>query len=456
MARRPNILFVLSDQQRFDTVNCYASDAYPSLHPNLTPHLDRMAAEGVRFNHAFTMQPVCGPARSCLQSGQYATQTGCVTNAVPLPQDVPTIAKSLDAAGYETAYVGKWHLASEGWDNRIINRPVPVEKRGGYRTHWMASDVLEFTSHGYEGYMFDTQGNRVDFEGYRVDATANFVIDYLRDRASRKSESPFFMFASFIEPHHQNDLDRYIGPMGSKQRFAKYHTPGDLVGTKPEPGRRADWPQHMPDYLGCCWSLDQNMGRIRAELEALGEWDNTIVIYTADHGCHFCTRNSEYKRSCHEASIHIPMIACGPGFSGGKVIDDIVSLIDLPPTVLTAAGAEVPDTFAGRPVQGVVDGTATDWPEEAFTQISESQWGRSIRTKRWKYCVNAEGYKHERGKFATQYVEQYLYDLDVDPYERNNLVSDAAHKQTRAELAERLKRRMTEAGEPVPTITPAA
>ena len=452
MTDRPNVLFILADQQRWDTVSCYGQPLGADL--NLTPHLDQMATEGVRFNHAFTMQPVCGPARSCLQTGQYATQTGCFTNARALPQDVPTIAKSFDASGYETAYVGKWHLASEGWDHRLINQPVPIEKRGGYKTHWMASDVLEFTSHGYEGYMFDTQSNRVDFEGYRVDATANFVMDYLQDYHSRGSDQPFFCMASFIEPHHQNDLDRYVGPIGSKQRFAKYTVPGDLVGTTPREGARCDWPQHMPDYLGCCWSLDQNLGRLRAQLDVLGLAENTVIIYTADHGSHFCTRNSEYKRSCHEASIHVPMIATGPGFTGGRVVDDIVSLIDLPATFLRAGDVDIPDTFRGRPLQDVVSGAATDWPEEAFVQISESQTGRAIRTTRWKYAVAAPEPNDKGG--ADRYVEEFLYDLDADPHERNNLVSDATLADTRATLAETLKRRMVEAGESAPEIVAAA
>ncbi len=137
----------------------------------------------------------------------------------------------------------------------------------------------------------------MDFEGYRVDCITNFMLDYLRTYATRRPQRPFFLFSSFIEPHQQNDQNRFVGPIGSKSRFAKYNVPGDLVGTTPEPGRRCDWPEQMPDYLGCCWSLDQNLGRIRAELELLGLAENTVVIYTSDHGCHFCTRNSEYKRS---------------------------------------------------------------------------------------------------------------------------------------------------------------
>ncbi len=239
---QPNILFIISDQQRWDTVSCYGSPIVPGL----TPHLDRMAAEGVLFRHAFTPQPLCGPARACLQSGLYATQTGCFINGRALPLDQPSIAKLLSGAGYETGYVGKWHLACDP-QHRFKGVGIPMERRGGYRDYWMATEALESSSHGYEGYVYDTDGNRVDFEGYRVDCITNFVLDYLGSYAERRSSRPFFLFTSFIEPHHQNDLHRYVGPIGSKARFAQYNVPGDLVGTNPEPGRNSVWLEHMPD-----------------------------------------------------------------------------------------------------------------------------------------------------------------------------------------------------------------
>lgn len=454
MPDQPNILFVFSDQQRWDTLGCYGQRL------NITPNLDQLARKGVRFEHAFTMQPVCGPARACLQSGMYATQVGCPTNQRALPTDIPTLAKSLNAAGYETAYVGKWHLASDrGEGLNFRDQPVPPERRGGYQ-HWMASDTLEFTSHGYEGYFYDNDGNRVDWEGYRVDKTTDYALDYLRDYAARKPEAgqakkPFFMFLSYIEPHHQNNLDRYLGPIGSKQRFAHYDTPGDLAAFDSPGSPGPDWRQHYPDYLGCCWSIDQNVGRLRDALALHGLDENTLIIYTSDHGCHFRTRNREYKRSCHESSIRVPMIAAGPGFTGGKVIDELVSLIDLPATVLQAARAEPLPKQMGRPLQALADGKASDWPDDVFVQFGESEFGRAVRTRRWKYAVSAPQGDTVGDGTSEQYVESHLYDLEADPHELHNLVDDAAHAAVRAELAGRLKQRMASAEEPAPTIHPA-
>lgn len=437
---QPNIVFILSDQQRWDSVGCYGRPIFPGL----TPNLDQMAAEGVRFEHTFTCQPVCGPARSCLQTGQFATRTGFYTNHCGLPDGQRTIAHAISEAGYTTGYIGKWHMAGTREDFRDPNfgmKPVPLERRGGYNEHWLAAETLEYTSHGYEGFLHDRDNNRVDFEGYRPDRITDFALDYLREQSNASDERPFFLFLSYIEPHQQNDLNRYIGPMGSKERFKDHAVPGDLEGNA------GFWRKQLPDYLGCCWSLDANVGRIRDELASLGLGDDTLVLYTSDHGDHFGTRNSESKRSCHEASVRVPLIVHGPGFKGGQVVEALVSLIDLPPTMLAAAGAEPLERMDGRPVQGLVDGTGEDWPEDVFIQISESEVGRAIRTRDWKYSVYAPDKSGVQHAASDSYEEQFLYDLKKDPHEQNNLVSDPSLADVRSALAERLIERMRQAGE---------
>ncbi len=436
---QPNILFMFSDQQRWDTLGCYGQPL------DVTPNLDRMAAEGVRFENAFTCQPVCGPARSCLQTGKYAAETGCFRNGIALPQDETTIAHRLSEAGYEVGYIGKWHLASTGGipgqEANYRTEPIPPERRGGYKDYWLASDVLEHTSHGYDGHMFDADGSKVEFEGYRVDCETDFVLDYLRTRDGQK---PFFLFASYIEPHHQNDHNHYEGPIGSKEKYKDFMPPGDLVGLT------GDWPEEFPDYLGQCNSLDHNLGRIRAELEALDIADNTLLIYTSDHGSHFRTRNSEYKRCCHDACTRVPMIAYGPGFTGGKVVEEMVSLIDIPPTLLSTGGIDKPASFRGRQLQELAAGNVSDWPKEVFIQISETQCGRAVRNHKWKYSVSVPESKID----SDVYYEDFLYDLQADPHEHNNLVADPQYTEVRAELCETLKQRMTGAGEEVPQILP--
>ena len=455
MNRKPNIVFIFSDQQRWDTLGCYGQKL------DISPNLDRMASDGVKFEHAFTCQPVCGPARACLQTGKHATETGCYRNNIALPLDEKTLAHYLSEEGYEVGYIGKWHLAStgsglstEGTEDVEIDYQtvaVPLERRGGYKDYWLAADILEYTSHGYDGYMYDRDMRKVEFKGYRVDCLTDFALDYLR---TRTGEKPFFLFISFLEPHHQNDHKRYEGPEGSKERFNDFEVPGDLVNLE------GDWKEQFPDYLGCCASLDHNVGRLRAELETLGLTDNTLIIYTSDHGSHFRTRNKaieegnfdDYKRCCHDAAIHIPMLAYGPGLKGGKTIRELVSLIDLPPTVLAAAEIEKPSVMRGRPLQELVEGKVKDWPEEIFLQISESQVGRAIRTQKWKYAVRAPGKSGVTDASSDIYVEDFLYDVENDPYEQNNLIIDPNFADVRKELGEILKRRMAEIGENVPEI----
>ena len=200
---RPNIVFYFSDQQRWDTLGCYGQPL------RVTPNLDALAANGTRYENAFTCQPVCGPARACLQTGRYATEVGCEINGRALPfGSVKTLAQSFNEAGYATAYVGKWHLATDHAAGiNYETSAIPQERRGGYRDYWMAADVLEFTSHGYNGYVYNADNERVPFMGYRADCINNFAIDFLHGR--KEQTEPFFLFISQIEPHHQLDRRLY-------------------------------------------------------------------------------------------------------------------------------------------------------------------------------------------------------------------------------------------------------
>lgn len=433
MRDRPNIVFVLSDQQRWDTLGCYGQPL------DITPNLDRMAAEGVQFRFAFTNQPLCGPTRSVLQTGKYATQTGCFRNGIALRSDERTVAHLLADAGYEVGYIGKWHLASTSGcgekDADFRAEPVPPDRRGGYKDFWLASDVLEFTSHAYDGHLFDADMKKVEFPPgrYRADCLTDFALDYLRKRSTKR---PFFLFLSYVEPHHQNDHNCYEGPKGSKDKYRNFVAPADLM---PSAG---DWRQSYPDYLGCCSSIDYNVGRVRKQLSDLKLAENSVFIYTSDHGSHFRTRNSEYKRSCHDGCIRVPLIICGPGFRGGKVVDQLVGLVDLPPTLAQIAGTDIPQFMQGKPLQQITNGHSTEWPKDIFIQISESQVGRCIRTKNWKYAVHAPDKDGAKCVSSEVYAEQFLYDVINDPHEQHNLIKAADYLDVKKKLRDLTKTRI--------------
>ncbi|WP_108485100.1 sulfatase-like hydrolase/transferase [Oceaniglobus ichthyenteri] len=424
---KPNVLVFFTDQQRWDSVGMHGNGL------DVTPNFDRLARAGRFVPNSFTAQPVCGPARSMFQTGKYPTTTGCFRNDIPLPAGEKTLAHHFGAAGYHTAYIGKWHLASQ--------EPVPRDQQGGY-DYWLGANILEFTSFAYQTRLFDRDGEPHDLPGYRVDALTDAAIRHLAE----PRDDPFFMFLSFLEPHHQNQDDSYPAPVGYEERLAKRATvyPPDLDTLK------GNAKQHYHGYMGMIARLDEALGRIVDALISLGQLDNTIILFTSDHGCHFRTRNAEYKRSCHEASIRVPTLFHGPGFNDGTAISRICSLVDLPPTLLHAAGIEVPDDMQGTSLLAEKSG-----PDDMFVQISESQVARALRHGKWKYCISADHLDPFAHAGSDRYRESELYDLEADPGELNNLIAVPSHSDTRAMLAKRLVERMVEAGETAPRIDPA-
>ncbi|MDL2229926.1 sulfatase-like hydrolase/transferase [Treponema sp. OttesenSCG-928-L16] len=433
--KRPNIVFMFSDQQRWDTLGCYGQRL------PVSPNLDRLAAEGTKFEYAFTCQPVCGPARACLQTGKYATELDCFVNNMSLPPNHKTLAQYLNEAGYETACVGKWHLASDS-EHSFKYDPVPQDRRGGFQ-YWMAADVLEFTSHGYNGYVYDGDNKKHEFIGFRTDCIQDFAMDFIRQR---KSDAPFYLYIPHLEPHHQNDYSYVDGPVGSKKRFKDFQVPPDLVGTE------GNWRENYPDYLGACNALDANVGKLIDTLKDFGYWENTVIIYSSDHATHFRTRNNEYKRSVHESSIRVPMIIYGPGFTGGNVRDDLVSLIDLPATILDIAGIPKPADFQGISLKKLVK-NEVQAPEAVFIQISENHIGRAIRTHKWAYSVRALGNAGEQ-KGSDVYYDHFLYDLENDYAEKNNLINKPEYAETLIKLRKILLEKMKEAHEDPCDIRP--
>jgi len=425
---RPNVVVFFTDQQRWDTTGVHGNPL------DLTPNFDRMVSFGTHVYNMFTCQPVCAPARASLQTGRYATNTGVYQNSIALRKDEKTLAHYFKGAGYRTGYIGKWHLADD--------EPVAPDQQGGY-DYWLGANVLEFTSTPYETVLYDNDGQEVRLPGYRVDALTDAAIRYI----DANKEHPFFLTISYIEPHHQNHIDDYVPPDGYRERYTGRWMPPDLTALGGSAG------QHLGGYFGLVKRLDEALGRILDALKSLGLDSNTIVVYTSDHGCHFKTRNSEYKRSCHDSSIRVPTGFTGPGFIGGGRLQEMVSLVDIAPTILDAAGIPVPEQMEGRSILPLIRREKVDWPEEVFVQISESGIARAVRTKRWKYCVEVKDAKWPFPSSSDHYTEAYLYDLESDPYELRNLIGYKSHQKVAAVMRERLLRRMREAGEAEPEIT---
>ena len=445
--RKPNVLVFFTDQQRWDTTGVHGNPM------DLTPNFDRMARRGTHFVNTCTCQPVCGPARAVLQTGLHATNIGVWRNGIGLPAEKKTLAYHFREAGYHTGYIGKWHLY--GGEHSGVqpygvhsNDPVPREYQGGY-DFWRGSNLLEFASDAYDLRLFDEEGVAHKYPGYRVDAQTDVAIRYIDDH----KEEPFFLYLSYIEPHHQNHVDAYPAPTGYEERYRDLWVPPDLRALG---GSSA---QHLPGYYGMVKRLDEALGRIEDALRSLDLLENTVILFVSDHGNHFKTRNGEYKRSGHEASIRVPCMATGPGFEGGGAVSNIVSLVDIPPTLLDAAGIAIPDEMEGRSaVPATVSestGAGAPWRDDVFVQISESCVGRAVRTKRWKYVVIAEGLNGGSVDAADTYTEAFLYDLKSDPYELRNLIGLNAYKPVADRMKERLLARIADVEGSEPRIVEA-
>jgi arylsulfatase A-like enzyme len=454
--QRPNVLIIHADQMRWDAVGAYG------LNPmGLTPNLDAMAKRGVLFAQAISNQPVCAPSRACLWTGQYSCQHGVWRNGIGLAHDATTIATALRQQGYTANYIGKWHLAKD------TKGPVPAEDRGGFLDLWQASNVLEFTSHPYEGDLYDGDGKPIHFaDTYRVDFMTQLAVDFLTHRG----KEPFLLAVSYIEPHYQNDMISAIAPKGYAARYANPFVPHDL---RFFPG---DWPNQLPEYYGCIARIDEAVGSILATLKKLGLEENTIVVFTSDHGCHFRTRNTEYKRSAHESSVHVPLIIQGPKFNRSRVVQELVGMVDITPTILDAVGVPIPSSIQGRSALSLVEGNAEGWRNEVFIQTAEWMVGRALRTEQWTYVVGAakqhgqkpsdpaERYTQHAPQnltggstpapFSDHYAEYQLYDLYSDPHQLLNLAGRDGTLEIAESLRQRLVSRMEESGDKVAEISP--
>jgi arylsulfatase A-like enzyme len=430
-----NFIVFFTDQQRWDTLGVNGNPM------GLTPNLDRLAREGTFFRQAVTPQPVCGPARSCLQTGQYATTTGVWRNGPGLRKQSPKLAECFRKAGYRTGYIGKWHLSEAGDD------AVPKSNRAGYRD-WLAANCVELCSGPYSARLWDTENREVQLPGYRSDAMVDAAIRYIGERS--REEEPYLLYLSLLEPHHQNTDDSYPPPLGMATDYRGDWMPPDLQALGGSSAR------HWPGYCAMIRRIDEGLGRLVDALHSTGQWEDTVLVFISDHGCHFKTRNPEYKRSPHESSVRVPFVITGPGWRGGGQHDCPASLVDLAPTLLECAGIEVPGQMQGHSLLPVVRGGQPPVVDFSYIQFGDSFMppGRALRSSRWKYAVTASS-RHRGKATAPSYRESHLYDLRADPWELDNLIHSRAHGTVCRELREKLRRRIRETGEPPATIQTA-
>lgn len=448
-ARQPNILMICSDTYRPDFIA--ANRENPSIK---TPNLDALVQRGTNFRVAVTNQPLCTPARASFLTGVTASEAGCWRLGLELNHKIPTIATTLGKAGYTTAFVGKWHLATEltegGGDAKAKKASMgfvpPGPKRGGFDDVFEGQNVTENITQPNSGPYWETDGTEIQFHEYRVDFVAKRAAKFIE----QKHDKPWLLFVSQLEPHQQNDVDMMVPPDRYMNDYKDAHVPNDLRNL---PG---NWQKNLAGFYGCCKAIDDSVGTLVDALTKTGQLDNTIIVFFSDHGCTFRTRLGEYKRSPHDAAIRVPFVWAGPGFDKGITINEVVTLMDMTPTLIEAAGVQVPANMKGKNLKPLVDDPAARkaWRNAAYIQISSSICGRALRTADWTYCCYDPTVKGGMAESSKTYEDFALYSNSADPYQQVNLVGREQYRAICTELREELKKRIVENGEPAAEIKP--
>ena len=424
-----NLLFITADQQRWDSLPCYGLDFMQ------TPNLDRLAREGMVFERCYVPAPLCVPTRAALMCGQWPSATGVLSNLNWLGEGkLPVWPQVLTDAGYDTAAIGKMHFFP--WDarNGFQERISAEDKRHTY----LPDDFSKFLqAHGHRrahptqnpGY-FDTLNASVTPlpKRFHVDG---FIGDQAADWLARNGKEPFAVWVSFAGPHDPYDppeemADMYYdapipAPVGSRaelankpraqQQAGKENLKNSMYRMSPAeatPEQHRMWRAH---YYANISLIDEEVGKMLAALEANGVLDETLIIYTADHGDALGDHGLPYKGFYYESMAHVPLIIRGPGVAGGSRCPALVSSLDYVPLFYTTCSLEPPDTLQSRSLAPLLADPTLPHRDIVF---SENMGSQMVRDARYKYAHYATG-------------ESELYDLETDPDEIENLAQSRAH-----------------------------
>jgi len=434
-ASRPNVLVVLTDQWRASALGHRGN---PDVR---TPTLAEFADEGTAVEHACTPKPMCTPARASLLTGTLPHQHRVLYNQLRLPAECTTIAESLRDSGYRTGYIGKWHLDGE---NSLY---VPPERRQGF-SYWKGFNT---TSHDYWGGQphFDADGNVEWEEGYQPAIQADITREFLAGHGA--DDEPFFLTLSWGPPHPPSGGWDQTDP---PEEYAAMYDPDELElrPNVPESGihRRAHLPgidreqvrADLADYYAYITSLDDLLADILAELDERGLAEETIVVFTSDHGEMVGSHGRHNKGDPYAESINVPLLVRYPGeVPAGRRSEAVASLVDLMPTLLSFCGVDTPAAVQGRDLSGHLrDDPDATIPDSAYVEgwrvendiPDQADWGpwgqpwRLLRTRRYMLTVDRS------------LETQLLFDLDEDPYQLENLAGDPDHADTERELREAL------------------
>jgi arylsulfatase A-like enzyme len=413
--RKPNVVFLLADQWRAQALAC-AGDANAR-----TPQIDRLAAEGVRLTTAVSTCPVCSPYRACFVTGRYPTTHGVFLNDVCLSHEAVSLADAFTKAGYRTAWIGKWHLDGHGRTSFI-----PPERRQGFE-FWRACECTHNYNHSL--YYGDTDEKRF-WTGYDALAQTDEACAYIREHR----QEPFLLVLSWGPPHNPYET--------APAEFQKRFKPDEikLRSNVPEPSAAAAR-RDLAGYYAHCAALDECVGRIRRAISESGLAENTLVVFTSDHGDMLGSHGEVRKQRPWDEAICVPMVIRGPKELGpaGRTLTAPLGTPDIMPTLLGLCGVDVPATVEGENRAAWLRGEQADADRAAliccvspFGEWTRPRGGREyrgLRTVRYTYVRTLDG-------------PWLLYDNQADPYQQQNLIGDPEFDSLRTDLDAQLTRQL--------------
>ncbi len=429
-ATRPNVVYVFSDEHR------YQSMSISEMHELHTPNMASLSRQGTLFAQCISNYPVCSPYRGILQTGRWPYQTGVIDNNEPLSLNEDTIGNAFQAAGYHTGYIGKWHLGGV--------RAEPF----GYDTSLIWTGV---NTHYDNAQYHPALGDPVRPKGYNAKLMTDQALEFIDEH----SRQPFFLMLSLNPPHAdflgapQDKKDLY--PEGSLP-FRPNYGPGQTSADAPSIAKRNSWPFYQ-GYHAHISAIDDQLGRVMTKLDQLGIADNTILVYSSDHGSMFGSHGVGSKRQPYEESIRVPFIARWPGhIEPGNVRPDLFGAIDKVPTLCALAGVDAPSGCAGGDFSSQVRGVSGPIMDAQFimhiSKLNASGGNnhpaplfRGLRTSGHTYAVYPDR-------------PWCLFNNTSDPFQQQNLINDSDHSELRKELHAELLRRMARAEDPL--VLPAA
>lgn len=419
----PNIIFILTDDHRWDAMS---SMGHPFI---ITPHLDRLAEEGILFANAFVTTSLCSPSRASFLTGQYPHRHGVVTNHTPWDNRNATFLELLKTKGYETAFIGKWHMPGQGLPRlRGVDRFISFTKEGGQGIYYNCPLIID-------GVETERNGK------YITEDLTDFALEFIE----KQRTNPFCLYLShkavhfgFRPPPHLKGIYKNVD--------LKLPSESDtwITYTDNHPFVGALLPMNLlyRNYCETVVSVDEQVGRILKKLEEMQILDDTVIIYAGDNG-HFWGEHGLYdKRLAYEESIRIPFIVRYPGLvkDPGRRASQMILNIDLAPTLLDLVGLDIPPNMQGQSIKPILQSSTAagrqSWLYEHFPVFPIPIPGITcVRTNRYKYI-----------EYQNDKRPKEVFDLKSDPKEKHNIIDTDKGKKIERQLKQELERLKTETG----------